>query len=177
MGCIAALQQFLNTTLMITALYRLAEVSFFGLIAQYKLRRNKEEHDAAKTSDEEGDVTWVEQQSKLPKYQKMMEISAMIEIVFSLGYVLIFGAVAIGTVLICYIVFKVEVYASAYLLTSSTQRIIPETTLIGLVKARDDVVGLIISIGVLFEGFLIVTYDSSFAEALPITKLMGIIIF
>merc|ERR1719171_2785340 len=99
----------------------------------------------------------------------------MLELVLALGYVLIFGAVAFGTVLFCFLVFCIQLRASAYLLTSNARRPLPRKS-IGIGAYRD-VVDALMKIGVLFEGFLIVTFDQSFAACEPITKLMGIVLF
>jgi hypothetical protein len=119
--------------------------------------------------------SWIETQAKYPGYQINEQIETMLELVLALGYVLIFGSVAFGTVLWCFAVFFIQLRANAYFLTSNARRPLPRES-IGIGAWRD-VVDTLMKIGVLFEGFLIVTFDQSFQGTEAITKLMGIVIF
>lgn len=210
-GCLAALQNALNTTLAILGAARLAQVLFIHALTNYRLHAEvasaghgrKESlwadaspHHSGRNTNRSNDSdaldrfattselgtqqmrhkhSWLEKQSKYPGFQILEQIEVMLELVLALGYVLIFGAVAFGTVLFCFLVFCIQLRASAYLLTSNARRPLPRKS-IGIGAYRD-VVDALMKIGVLFEGFLIVTFDQSFAASEPITKLMGIVIF
>ena len=65
--------------------------------------------------------SWIEKQAKYPGYQIHEQIETMLELVLALGYVLIFGSVAFGTVLWCFAVFFIQLRANAYFLTSNAR--------------------------------------------------------
>lgn len=168
-GCLAALQQALNSTLLVLGMFRLTEYTFYACSVKYTLQSELNNLDGEQVH------SFLEAQAKYPKFLLDEQIETMVELVLALGFVLIFGAVAFGTVLFCFLVFFIQLRASAYHLTTNARRPLPRWS--QGIGAWEGVVELMMSIGILFEGFLIVTFDSSFSGAEPITKLMGIVVF
>lgn len=170
-GCLAALQFSLNFTLVLLGVFRVVEVIFEACHVRYRLQSEL----ATASSEESSQHSFLEEQSKYPAYRQAEQIETMLELVLALGYVLIFGAVAFGTVLFCFLVFFIQLRANAFYLTTYARRPLPRAS-VGI-GGWEDVVELIQFIGVLFEGFLIVNFDASFDGTPPVTKLMGIVSF
>merc|ERR1719329_1050910 len=96
-------------------------------------------------------------------------------LVISLGYVLIFGAVVPLSIPMCFLVFVVQLRATAYQATTSSRRPLPRVT--NGIGSWYNIIYFLMGFGVLFSGFQLVAYGESFKECRVITKLTGFLIF
>merc|ERR1719263_1037275 len=99
----------------------------------------------------------------------------MMQLVVSLGYVLIFGAVAPIVVLFCFCVFLVQLRATAYRATTTCRRPLPRKSA-GLGPIQD-IVKSLMTFGSVTNGFLMVTYGVSFQGTSLITKISGLLVW
>jgi len=118
---------------------------------------------------------FLEEQAKYEEYRIRAQIEGMVQLVVSLGYVLIFGAVAPRIVPLCFCVFVVQLRATAYMTTSSCRRPLPRKSM-GL-GPWQSIVKFLMGFGVVFSGFLLVTYGPSFHGTFLMTKVSGLILY
>eukprot|EP00747_Dinoflagellata_sp_TGD_P090857 gnl/TRDRNA2_/TRDRNA2_164860_c0_seq5.p1 gnl/TRDRNA2_/TRDRNA2_164860_c0~~gnl/TRDRNA2_/TRDRNA2_164860_c0_seq5.p1 ORF type:complete len:986 (-),score=182.33 gnl/TRDRNA2_/TRDRNA2_164860_c0_seq5:151-3108(-) len=172
-GCTAALRVSLTITLVIICACRLAEVTVMAYKVKFTLwweRRQLE-----KQGLDIPHLSFTEEQAKYGEYRTREQVEAVLELVLSLGYVLIFGAVAPITVVFCLLVFVVQMRASAYLLTSSVKRTLPRRQ--NGIGAWNEVVGILMKIAIIFEAFLLISVGASFKGAAILAKVTGFIVF
>jgi len=93
----------------------------------------------------------------------------------SLGYVLLFGSAAPLIVPLCFFVFRVQVQASAMLLTECTRRPFPQR--MAGIGVWCDVVQVLMAMGVVTNGFLIVHYGVAFTGTKITAKLTGCFLY
>lgn len=118
---------------------------------------------------------FLEEQAKYEEYRIRAQIEGMVQLVVSLGYVLIFGCVAPIIVPLCFCVFVVQLRATAYMTTTSCRRPLPrKSTGLG---AWQGIVKFLMGFGVVFSGFLLVAHGPSFADTLLMTKVTGLIMY
>jgi hypothetical protein len=119
--------------------------------------------------------SYAEEQSKHAEFRVRQQIEAMCMLVISLGYVLIFGAVAPIMVPFCMGVFVLELRFTALMLTTLTKRTVPRGQL--GIGAWKNVVLFVMKVGVAFSGFLLVTYGDTFANARLLAKISAAVAF
>lgn len=119
--------------------------------------------------------SYAEEQSKHAEFRVRQQIESMCMLVISLGYVLIFGAVAPIMVPFCMGVFVLELRFTALMLTTLTKRTVPRGQL--GIGAWKNVIMFIMKIGVAFSGFLLVTYGDTFANATLLAKISAAVGF
>merc|ERR1719454_361042 len=72
--------------------------------------------------------SFVEEQSKVGGFRVREQIEVTVQLCLTLGYILIFGAVAPRIVPMCLLVFMVQLRAAAVLITKAAHRTIPRMT-------------------------------------------------
>jgi len=127
------------------------------------------------TGDGEQTRTFEEDQSKYEEFRIKEQIETMCQLVLSLGFVLLFGAIAPLIVIFCFVVFVTQLRCSWYLMTNCSRRPIPRVH--HGVGAWSQTIWILMHIGVLFSGYLFVEFGVTFQGVPVLTKLTGIIIF
>eukprot|EP00747_Dinoflagellata_sp_TGD_P111252 gnl/TRDRNA2_/TRDRNA2_171176_c9_seq6.p1 gnl/TRDRNA2_/TRDRNA2_171176_c9~~gnl/TRDRNA2_/TRDRNA2_171176_c9_seq6.p1 ORF type:complete len:940 (-),score=124.95 gnl/TRDRNA2_/TRDRNA2_171176_c9_seq6:162-2981(-) len=174
-SCLSLLRLQLTMTLGILSLCRMGQVLFSSVMVRfslwyetYKLQQQLgKDREVAKRS-------FAEEQSKYAEYRIREQVEGMLQLVLSLGYILIFGAVAPITVPMCFAVFVVQLRATAHMICTTAKRSVPRKQ-IGIGNWQY-CVALLMKIGVLFEGFLIVSFGESFKGTQLLAKLTGLIL-
>jgi len=134
-----------------------------------------EEHMARREAG--GDkLTLLEKQRVFGEFKEREQVELMVELVISLGFVTLFGALAPGTVVLCCIVFVFHMRVSSFLLTHCLQRPFPwHLAGIGSWMVAIDVMR---TLGVLLTGYLMVAHkESPFVSATLSAKLSAYLIF
>jgi len=118
---------------------------------------------------------FVETQEKLVEHRLRAQIEDVCQLLLSLGFILLFGAVAPIMVPFSLGVFVLQLRVSAYLLIYFSRRMLPRSNS-GMGSVVTITNGLM-RLGVFFSGFLLVTYGTTFEEMPPVTKLGGVMCF
>lgn len=161
----------LSFTLLMLSLASIFQAVLACCRVQFKLWYKRRQ--LAKTQgNEELQRTYLEEQSDFLPSDMNDEINSTVQLMLSLGYVLLFGAIAPVVVLFCLLVFVVQVRVSAFLLTSSTKR---QTQREGRHEnAWDVILGRMTSMGMVSTGFLLVSYGDSFQAASTLTRIAAL---
>jgi len=176
-GCLAVLRMQLVTTLAILSVTRIFEVIFAALVVRFKiwledywLRRSQTE--GRGSVDER---SYIELQCKFVESRLQEQIQNMLQLVLSLGFVLLFGAVAPIITPFCLAVFMVQLRATAFVLIKYTKRTLPRQQLgIGLWRW---IISCLMQASILFCGFLIAVYSDTFEGMPMITKMAGVLLY
>lgn len=171
--CVGVMRQQLPPMLMFLAIMRVVQVVLATLKVEYKLW--KETQDYIREGGEVPDYCFVERQSKFDKFRIREQIEVMTQLTITLGYVLIFGAIAPGIVPLCFVVFVVQLRADAITVTTATNRTVPRVAQgIGVWMS---VVKFLTIVGIVFSGYLMVQFEPLFFGANVLTKLSCMILF
>lgn len=119
--------------------------------------------------------SYVEEQSKYKPFRIREQIEVMTQLSLTLGYVLIFGALAPLIIPLCCIVFFVQLRAGAVLLTAAANRTVPRLS--NGIGPWQDVIQFLLIFGVVFSGYLLVQYAPMFQGAEVLTKLFCMCLF
>lgn len=96
-------------------------------------------------------------------------------LMISLGYVLLFGGVSAVIAPLALIVFAVQLRAYATLLTAKAQRPLPE--MMPGIGNWAEVVRFLMTIGVVYSGFLFAAYGETFQGAPLLARMTGCMVF
>lgn len=175
--CMGLLRMQLSVTLTVISLLQIVAV----FLATFKVKFFVwlEDKALAQECEKEGKEVpvrgFLEEQAKHEEYRIRAQIEGMVQLVVSLGYVLIFGSVAPRIVPLCFCVFVVQLRATAYKTTTSCRRPLPrKSTGLG---AWQGIVKFLMGFGVVFSGFLLVAYGPSFNDTFLMTKVSGLILY
>merc|ERR1719428_1576518 len=102
---------------------RIAEVLFDAFLMKFNLW--KEAYLLEKQGKPVASRAFAEEQGKYSEFRMRQQIENMLQLVLALGYVLIFGAVVPLLVPLCLVEFIVQLRASAFLLTLTAKRAVP----------------------------------------------------
>jgi len=152
-------------------------VIFKACLVKYTLQEESSRVRAGSTgySTDCSTHSWPEEQAKYGQFRLPEQIEFMLELVLALGFVLLFSSVAtVGPVIFCLLVFIIQLRTSAYFLTTLSKRPMPRSSF--GIGAWEDIVALLMKIGIVFSAFLVVNFDESFTDARHATRLMGFII-
>mmetsp|Transcript_5159 Transcript_5159/g.11153 ORF Transcript_5159/g.11153 Transcript_5159/m.11153 type:complete len:964 (+) Transcript_5159:651-3542(+) len=192
-GCMAALNTHLTITLLILSATRIAQIFFAVLLVRakiwwedYNLKKARALR-LADASDSCGDGnnsgkqegfphrSYAELQSKFAPVRLQEQIDSMMQLVLSLGFVLLFGPVAPIIVPFCLVVFVVQMRGSAYLYSHFAKRSLPRHQYgIGIWA---DIIKVLMMTSCILSGFLIVVYGDTFAGTPLLTRLVGMILY
>lgn len=165
-NCLGMLQKQMSMSFAMLSLCRIAHVAVYTLKVKYRLSKWKERC---------SDASFAEEQSKYNEYRVRDQIENKVQLIISLGHVLLFGAATPVIIPLCLAEFVVQLQASAFQLTSCTQRPYPwKSRGIG---AWRQVHTLLIRMGTLNTGFLLVAFGESFRNTPLLTRLTGVLLF
>jgi len=166
-NCVGMIQQQLPTTLAVLALMRVVQVVVATL--KVKLFLWWESRQIEKAGGTKPVYAFVEEQSKFGEFRIREQIEIMSCLAITLGYVLIFGAIAPRIIPLCFIVFVVQLRAAAMIVTTAAFRPVPRMT--QGIGSWVDVVRTLLIIGVFFSGYLLVQFGPLFRGLAVLTKL------
>jgi len=174
--CVGLLQEQLPPTLLALSAARIAQVILAAVSVELKLwYEDYAMRQALPANESAGQRSFVERQGKFAPFRIREQIEVTVQLAVTLGFVLLFGAVAPRIVLLCLLVFLVQLRAGAVLITKSSHRTVPRMTLgIGPLQK---IVAFLMVCGMSFTGFLLVTYGPLFHGTQLITKLSGLMIW
>lgn len=118
---------------------------------------------------------YVEEQAKFADYRTQEQIECMTQLMVSLGYVLLFGAVAPIMVPFAFSNFWVTLRGFSQIMTSHFKRAVPRAQ--RGIGAWGDVLGLFQKVGLLLTAVLFVMYGRAFRGANLLTQLTGTLAF
>jgi len=165
--CFAVLRRQLITTLAIRMMVRVMQANAMFLLVKARLWFFN--RDICRGA------SFAERQRSYNKFDMPEQIEVMLQLMLSLGYVLLFGSAAPLIVPLCFLVFRVQVQASAMLLTECTRRPFPQR--IAGIGVWCNVVQALMAMGVVTNGFLIVHYGIAFAGTQVTAKLTGCFLY
>mmetsp|Transcript_12591 Transcript_12591/g.28510 ORF Transcript_12591/g.28510 Transcript_12591/m.28510 type:complete len:941 (-) Transcript_12591:107-2929(-) len=176
--CLSMLRAQISTTLFFLSTFRVFQaalacvrVKFVHWFRKWQFTR-KSQSQGIEGLDER---PFVERQIDYVQFDEHHLVWMMLHPVLSLGHVLLFGAAAPFVVILCFVVFAVNLRASAFLIAHYTQRPLPVDTL-GIGEWRE-VIHLLMKLGACCTGFLLVTYGESFHGTPLITRVSGFLLF
>lgn len=165
-NCLGILQKQMSVSFAMLSLCRIMHVAVYTMRVKYRLSRWK-----VCCSD----ATFAEEQSKYNSYRVRDQIENKVQLIISLGHVLLFGAATPVIIPLCLAEFVVQLQASAFQLTFFTKRPYPwKSRGIG---AWRQVHRLLIRMGTLNTAFLLVAFGESFRNTPLLTRMTGILIF
>jgi len=165
-NCLGILQKQMSVSFAMLSLCRIGHVAACTAKVKYDLWRWKQRCK---------DATFAEEQSKYNEYSVRDQIENKVQLIISLGHVLLFGAATPVIIPLCFAEFVVQLQASAFQLTNATKRPFPwKSKGIG---AWREVQHLLIRMGTLNTAFLLVSFGESFKNTPLLTRLTGILIF
>jgi hypothetical protein len=167
--CVAAIRNTMPLTLLSLAALQIANL----MLAVFKVKIALWWE--SRSLEHAPEYSFVEIQGKMQPFRIKEQIEAMTQLVLTLGYVLIFGAVAPWIIPLCFMVFVVQLRAQAVLLTTAANRSVPRIVL-GL-GPWIDIIKLLMQIGVGFTAYLLVQFGPNFVGCATLTKLTGFAMF
>lgn len=171
--CVLMINKQLPTTLLVLAVMRVVQVVIATLIVKIKLWW--ESRTIVMMGKDAPVYSYVEEQSKYKPFRIREQIEVMTQLSLTLGYVLIFGALAPLIIPLCCIVFFVQLRAGAVLLTAAANRTVPRLS--NGIGPWQDVIQFLLVFGVVFSGYLLVQYAPMFQGAEVLTKLFCMCLF
>jgi len=171
--CVGTLQKQLPMTLAVLVVMQIVEVVLATLQVKFKVWL--EDYQLKKAGGTPQERTFVELQSKFGTYRTRELIESMTQLCLALGYVLIFAGIVPAVVPICFLIFTVRLRASAVLLTTAVNRPVPRRTA-GLGHWLT-ITEALMSVGVLFTGFLLVNFGPLFKGTEVLTKVTGLVLY
>lgn len=173
--CLEVLRWQLIMIQLVLSVSCIAEVILSSLLVKFNLWYERYQCTRANNGIPPPDMSFIETQGKFGEYRLERQIQGMLQLVISLGFVLLFGAVAPIMVPLCLIVFMVHLRATALLLLKYSRRTVPRKQFgIGLWRA---VIRILMQVGVLFSAFLQVVYGDTFTGTPITTRLTGAFIY
>merc|ERR1719276_408352 len=116
-------------------------------------------------------LCYAETQASYTEFRIRQQIEMMLQLVISLGFVIMFGNVAPLIVPFCLAVFVVQLRVTAFLLVTTSKRPFPRRAFgIGAWQA---VVVFLRGVGALFSAYLLAVYGAMFRGQELITRLSG----
>jgi len=167
-NCTGMIQRQLPITLASLAVMRLVQVVVATLLVKVKLWWESRGLDNV-------EYAFVEEQSKFGDFRVREQIEVMTCLAITLGYVLIFGAIAPRIIPLCFLVFAVQLRAAAMIVTTAAHRTVPRVNL-GMGSWLDIVRGLL-TIGVIFSGYLLVQFGPLFRGVAVLTKMTCLFLY
>merc|ERR1719223_1496367 len=169
------MQHQLSVTLILLSVFRIVTVTLTAFWVQLSIWLEDREFRNKNDGAEAPRRTFMEEQSKYSENHVQDQIQAMLELVISLGFVILFGGVAPIIIPFCFAVFMVQLRARAFLLVTSTKRAIPRMAQ-GIGYWRN-VITVVMQFGVLFNGYLLAVYGDNLQGQALITKVTAVFVF
>lgn len=171
--CVAMLKKQIPTTLATLAIMRIVQVVVATL--KVKIALWLEAYHMKKDGMDPPVYTYAEEQGKFSDFRIREQIEVMTQLALTLGFILIFSAIAPRVVILCFFVFIVQLRAAAVLITSACNRTVPRRT-VGI-GPWQDVASVLMGIGVLFSGYLLVQFGPLFKDTIVLTKVTGFLMY
>lgn len=116
-----------------------------------------------------------ESEAKMSEFRNREQIESMCQLMLSLGFILLFGAIAPVMVPFSLLVFSLNLRVNAVMLVTYMKRPIPRKQL--GIGAWKDVVLILMRGGVFFSGFLLVVYGDTFRGVPLVTRMVGLLVY
>jgi hypothetical protein len=171
--CVGMIKTQLPTTLAVLALMRVVQVVLATLKVKFALWW--ESRGIVNEGGEPPIYSYIEEQSKYGEYRIREQIEVMTQLCLTLGYVLIFGAVAPRIVPLCFLVFACQLRAGAVLVCTAAYRTVPRMA-VGI-GPWVNVIQCLLTAGCIFTGYLLVQFGPLFHGTLMLTKLTGLLLY
>jgi len=120
-------------------------------------------------------ASYEERQAKSAPFKTDEQVEVMLQLVLSLGFVLLFAASVPFACLLCLPLFAVNIRATGVLLLTAVQRPFPHRAM--GIGAWQDVIGFLMNVSVLANGFIIVRFGGPFHDAPLLTRCTGVLLF
>jgi len=175
--CIMLLRTKLVMTMTILTLLRIVEVVVQTMVLEFKMRWEAYQlrQSGMYAAGEEPLASFEERQAKSASYKLDAQVEGTLQLILPLGFVLIFSPTTPSTVVLCFILFAINMRAAGVLLTSSLKRPFPHRA-VGI-GAWSEVISFLMVVGVFANAFFLVQYGSAFQGTPVITKCAGILMF
>jgi hypothetical protein len=174
-SCLALLRRLLIVIQIILSLgniaWLIAQAYWVRFVLWYEVYQYRKSHDGADPPERPP----AEKEAKMSEFRNREQIESMCQLVLSVGFILLFGAIAPIMVPFSLCVFSLNLRVSAVMLVNYMKRPIPRMQ-IGI-GAWKGVILLLMRLGVFFSGFLLVSYGDTFRGVPLITRIVGLFIY
>jgi len=169
--CIWALRrQLIGTVFFLVGVYRVVEVFMLYVVARWRLATEDRASDGQPVRR-----AFMEEQAKYGQYELKDQVETMLQLVLSLGYVVLFGSVAPIVVVIIWAVFVMQLRGSAWLLAHMCRRTFPEDQL--GIGAWRDALELLMVAGIFISALMLVIHGEAFQGAYLLTRITFTFLF
>lgn len=168
-SCLEMLQNQLPVTLLTLAFMNIVQTMLARV--QIMLALWWESRQVEFAGGETPEFTYVEAQTKFGDFRFREQIDNMSQLSLTLGFVFIFGAVSPVIVPACLLVFMVQLRASAIQISCAAKRTIPRE--VDGIGAWEGIINTLVTIGMVFSGYLLVEYGAVFKGTQVLTKVTG----
>jgi len=172
--CLFVLRKQLATTLCLMAVFSMLGVVIQNMLVRYQMYREDKAY-KEKFGRDPPPRKSLEEQAKFVVLSEKEEVMSTMMLMISLGYVLLFGGVSAVIAPLALIVFAVQLRAYATLLTAKAQRPLPE--MMPGIGNWAEVVRFLMTIGVVYSGFLFAAYGETFQGAPLLARMTGCMVF
>mmetsp|Transcript_74257 Transcript_74257/g.170191 ORF Transcript_74257/g.170191 Transcript_74257/m.170191 type:complete len:652 (+) Transcript_74257:1130-3085(+) len=175
--CIWALRRQVIATVGFLAVCRLIEV--FGNWGWVKLQIFLQNRALARSAGgADAPVrSYMEEQACLADFEEAEQMEAKLQLVLSLGFVLLFACIAPVVVIVVFVVFVVQLRASAWYLTNVTRRSFPREAGPNGIGAWNDVIAILMGVGVISSALVLVIHGEAFRGQHILTRISFVIVF
>jgi len=170
--CVMSLQIELVATLLTLTVFRLLEVAWQVWHIQHNL---EEEIARVRLEDESLHRHPMEEESKFYSFEERDFLEMQLQLVISLGFILLFGAVAPITVIFSFVLFVVQLRATAWLMTHVARRPLPRASK-GIGPWRELVFGLMV-VGIFVSGFAVAIHGEVLEGAPLLARLSFVLLW
>mmetsp|Transcript_11163 Transcript_11163/g.25184 ORF Transcript_11163/g.25184 Transcript_11163/m.25184 type:complete len:993 (+) Transcript_11163:177-3155(+) len=174
-SCVVALQIELGLTLLLLSVFRIIEVGGFSWYAKLQLEEEKKKMADYLENEEPGSAreaqlthAFMEKQAKYSEFHVSQQVETHLQLVISLGFILLFGSVAPIVVVFAFVFFNCQLRASAWLLTHVCKRPPPWGS--RGVGAWREVVYFLMVLGIFVSGLIIVIHDEVLQDVPMVTR-------
>mmetsp|Transcript_86526 Transcript_86526/g.231963 ORF Transcript_86526/g.231963 Transcript_86526/m.231963 type:complete len:990 (+) Transcript_86526:129-3098(+) len=175
--CIWALRRQVIATVGFLAVCRLIEV--FANWGWVKLQIFLQNRSLARSAGgAEAPVrSYMEEQAYLADFEEAEQMEAKLQLVLSLGFVLLFACIAPVVVVVVFVVFVVQLRASAWYLTNVARRSFPREAGPNGIGAWNDVIAILMGVGVISSALVLVIHGEAFRGQHILTRISFVIVF
>lgn len=176
-GCLMVLQKKLMMTMSVLVMLTIVQAVVASVVLDLKVwwEARQLKRSGMYKPGEEPVASYEERQAKAGDYGTDCQVDTMIQLVLPLGFVMLFGPTTPLTVVLCLILFAVNIRATGRLLLTAVRRPFPHRAL--GIGAWKEVLDMLMKAGVVANGFFIVQYGEAFQGSPLLTKCSGIFLF
>mmetsp|Transcript_6979 Transcript_6979/g.17189 ORF Transcript_6979/g.17189 Transcript_6979/m.17189 type:complete len:904 (+) Transcript_6979:102-2813(+) len=178
--CIWALRKQVLSTVGVLAVCRIAEVFAYWMLVKVMLWL--EDRSLWQKAEETRATSipvrsYPEEQAKYAAFEDEEQIETMLQLVLSLGFVLLFACVAPMIVIVVFVVFVVQLRASSWFLTNAVKRNFPRQVSMNGIGAWAEVIGLVMVLGVFNSALVLVIHGEAFQGQHILTRITFLFLF